>query len=147
MLSCRHGCLAGNHAGVMSHMMLCLIMRCLEIMEKPCSVADPAPAGGYAPSTRSLPARTAVLALIEKIRKPEKLRAIVPGCFRALDGLAKEAISLIDPSNEEKGGFEALVKAQGDLVDILAKFEPKLVRMAPEDRNRKARGSGKAAPK
>ena len=100
----------------------------------------PAPAGGYAPSTRSLPARTAALALIEKIPKPEKLRAIVPGCFKALDDLAKEVISLIDPSNEEKGGFVALVKALKKVVSKLntgihAIWHPVPLRMAGHSKN------------
>lgn len=51
----------------------------------------------------------------------------------------------LDESPEVYKPIEAVLKAQGDLVDILAKFEPKLVRMAPEYRNRKARGRGKAA--
>lgn len=76
----------------------------------------------------------------EKIRKPEKLRAIVPGCFKALDDLAKEVNSLIDPSNEEKGGFEALVKALKKVVsklntDMHAIWHPVPLRMAGHSKN------------
>ena len=90
MLSYRHGYHAGNHADVIKHMTLCLIMRCLEMKEKPYSVVDTHAGGGlYSEDSAFASKNREYMSGIEKIRKSEKLRAIVPEYFKVLDDLAK----------------------------------------------------------
>lgn len=91
MLSYRHGYHAGNHADVLKHITLCLILRCLEMKEKPYSVVDTHAGGGlYSEDSVFASKNREYMTGIEKIRKSEKLRAIVPEYFKVIDELAKE---------------------------------------------------------
>ncbi len=91
MLSYRHGYHAGNHADVIKHMTLCLILRCLEMKEKPYSVVDTHAGGGlYSEDSVFASKNREFMTGVEMILKSKKLRALVPEYFTVLDELRAE---------------------------------------------------------
>jgi 23S rRNA (adenine2030-N6)-methyltransferase len=88
MLSYRHAFHAGNHADVIKHMTLCLILRCLEMKEKPYSVVDTHAGGGlYSEDSVFASKNREYNTGIEMISKSSKLRDLVPEYFKVLDEL------------------------------------------------------------
>lgn len=90
MLSYRHGFHAANHADMLKHMILCLLLRALNRKEKPYSIIDThAGAGIYnldsAMSLKNQEYRTG----IKKIFDDERLKALVPEFYEVIDQLNK----------------------------------------------------------
>lgn len=92
MLSYRHGFHAGNHADVLKHMVLCLLMRHFNLKDKPYSVLDTHSASGIynlsdAFSKKNEEYKTGV----SKILNNKKLQEIVPEYYKILHSLNKDS--------------------------------------------------------
>lgn len=88
MLSYRHGYHAGNHADVLKHMILCLVLRSLNQKDKPYSVIDThAGAGVYALNSVFASKNKEYLDGINKIISNKKLRELVPEYYDVIKSI------------------------------------------------------------
>ena len=88
MLSYRHGFHAGNHADVLKHLVLSLILRCLKKKDKPfCYIDTHSGAGGYSLESEYSVKTGEYHDGIEKIIANVQLREAVPEYFEVLDRL------------------------------------------------------------
>lgn len=88
MLSYRHGYHAGNHADILKHMTLCLILRSLNKKEKPYFVLDThSGAGLYKLNSVFASKNKEYKTGISKISANEKLRKLVPEFYEVYDFL------------------------------------------------------------
>ena len=91
MLSYRHGFHAGNHADVLKHIVLCLILRSLKKKDKPfCYIDTHAGAGGYSLESDFSNKTGEYHTGIEKVINNTKLKELVPEYFEVLDKLNHE---------------------------------------------------------
>lgn len=91
MLSYRHGYHAGNHADVLKHMTLCLLLRALEMKDKPYCVIDTHAGGGvYSENSVFVQKNREYSTGILKIERSSKLRSLVPEYYKALDLLRQK---------------------------------------------------------
>lgn len=95
MLSYRHGFHAGNHADVLKHIVLCLILRSLKKKDKPfCYIDTHAGAGGYSLDSDFSNKTGEYHTGIEKVINNTKLKKLVPEYFEVLDKLNHEEKAL-----------------------------------------------------
>ncbi len=91
MLSYRHGFHAGNHADVLKHIVLCLILRSLKKKDKPfCYIDTHAGAGGYSLDSDFSSKTGEYHTGIEKVINNTKLKELVPEYFAVLDKLNQD---------------------------------------------------------
>ncbi len=91
MLSYRHIFHAGNHADMLKHMVLCVLLRDLNKKDKPYSVIDThSGAGLYKLSAVNAQKTGEYKSGIEKIRFNERLQKLVPEYFSVLNKLNSE---------------------------------------------------------
>ncbi len=95
MLSYRHGFHAGNHADVLKHIVLCLILRSLKKKDKPfCYIDTHAGAGGYSLDSDFSSKTGEYHTGIEKVINNTKLKELVPEYFAVLDKLNQDEKAL-----------------------------------------------------
>lgn len=91
MLSYRHGFHAGNHADVLKHMVLCLIMRALNDKDKPYTVIDTHAGAGIYDMTSAFARKNSEFASgWLKIAKNERLKELVPEYWQAWEKAQSE---------------------------------------------------------
>ncbi len=91
MLSYRHGFHAGNHADVLKHMTLCVLMRSLTEKDKPATIIDThSGAGLYDLKAKFATKNSEFLSGIEKIRNNQKLQELVPEFYEVVKKAHKE---------------------------------------------------------
>ena len=96
MLSYRHGFHAGNHADVLKHIVLCLILRSLKKKDKPfCYIDTHAGAGGYSLDSDFSNKTGEYHTGIEKVINNTKLKELVPEYFEVLDKLNHDEKALM----------------------------------------------------
>ena len=92
MLSYRHGFHAGNHADVLKHMTLCLIMRALTQKDKPATIIDThSGAGLYDLSSGFARKNSEFLTGYAKIKDNARLQELVPEYYRVCAQAQQEA--------------------------------------------------------
>ena len=95
MLSYRHGFHAGNHADVLKHIVLCLILRSLKKKDKPfCYIDTHAGAGGYSLDSDFSSKTGEYHTGIEKVINNTRLKELVPEYFAVLDKLNQDEKAL-----------------------------------------------------
>lgn len=95
MLSYRHGFHAGNHADVLKHLVLTLILRSLKKKDKPfCYIDTHSGAGGYSLESDFSTKTGEYHSGIEKVLSNTRLREAVPEYFEVLDQLNSKEKSL-----------------------------------------------------
>ena len=88
MLSYRHAFHAGNHADVLKHMVLCLLLRHLNKKDKPYAVLDThAGAGMYALNQAYAQKNSEYMSGIGKILHHRELRDLVPEYYQVIDSI------------------------------------------------------------
>ena len=79
MLSYKHGFHSGNHADIIKHMTICLLLRCLNKKEKPYIVIDTHSGSGVYRLDGFMAQKNQEFKTgIEKIKDNAKLRELVP---------------------------------------------------------------------
>ena len=95
MLSYRHGFHAGNHADVLKHIVLCLILRSLKKKDKPfCYIDTHAGAGGYSLDSDFSSKTGEYHTGIENVINNTRLKELVPEYFAVLDKLNQDEKAL-----------------------------------------------------
>lgn len=99
MLSYRHGFHAGNHADILKHLTLCLLLRALIRKDKPCCVTDTHAGGGIYDLNSPFAAKNREYhSGIDKIRDNPLLPRLVPEYFEVLKKLQQRQQSLFPGS-------------------------------------------------
>ena len=90
MLSYRHGFHAGNHADVLKHMVLCLLMRHLNKKDKPYSILDTHSGGGlYKLKSTFSNVKQEYLTGISQIIDNDALKNIIPEYYNVIASINK----------------------------------------------------------
>ena len=91
MLSYKHGFHSGNHADIIKHMTICLLLRCLNKKEKPYTVIDTHSGSGVYRLDGFMAQKNQEFKTgIEKIKDNAKLRELVPEFYKVYDDLNAE---------------------------------------------------------
>ncbi|MCR5537257.1 MAG: 23S rRNA (adenine(2030)-N(6))-methyltransferase RlmJ [Succinivibrio sp.] len=114
MLSYRHGFHAGNHADVLKHLTLCLVLRHLNLKDKPYSLIDThAGAGIYALTSVFAEKTREYRQGYKLIENCQELRALVPEYFEVIDSLPKD-----EPLYPGSPYFEARLSRTSDKLSL-----------------------------
>lgn len=99
MLSYRHGFHAGNHADIIKHLTLCLLLRALNQKDKPYSIIDThSGAGIYSQNSAFAQKNEEYQSGINKILQNRDLKRLVPEYYDTLDKLRQQDPSLMPGS-------------------------------------------------
>lgn len=99
MLSYRHGFHAGNHADIIKHLTLCLLIRSLNQKDKPYCLIDTHSGGGVYSQDSTFAQKNAEFRTgLNRILDDARLKTLVPEYFRSLEALRKDGAHLIPGS-------------------------------------------------
>lgn len=99
MLSYRHGFHAGNHADIIKHLTLCLLIRSLNQKDKPYCLIDTHSGGGVYSQDSTFAQKNAEFRTgLNRILDDARLKTLVPEYFQSLEALRQNGAHLIPGS-------------------------------------------------